>query len=136
MKFNAFIDKMNNEMNIDLSAHSRRHNDKVYSSRWVSIRHVLEDVGALLGLDDPTPCEEWLAAQFASNKCRVLQNERCFGRIKVVRKTQKHTIIKENIDGHYSNACLKSVRKFGIEHERNAMFVAWDDKNKMKFGAP
>ena len=95
-----------------------------------------EDAGALLGPDDPIPCEEWLATQFASNNCRILMNEQCFGRIDVVRKIQKHAIIKHNADGHYSNACLKAARKFDIEHESNAICVALDDKNKMKFGAP
>ena len=37
------------------------------------------------------------------------------------------------MDGHYSNTCLKVVRKFGIEHKSNTIYIAWDDKNKMKF---
>ena len=66
-------------MNNDLSVHGRCHNDKVCSSRWVSIRHVLEDASALLGADDATPGQDWLESQFASNNCRALQNERHFG---------------------------------------------------------
>ena len=65
-----------------------------------------------------------------------MQNERWFGRMNAIRKMQKYAIIKDNIDGHCSNACLKSVRTFGIEHKKHAMFMPWDDKNRMKFGAP
>ena len=135
-KFEAFIDKMNTEMSNDYSVHSRRHNEKMYSARWISIRHMKEDIGSLLGPDDKSPCEEWIAAQFTSNNNRILQNERYYGRINVSRKIQKHTIIKDNVDAHYSNACLKSVRKFGINYKENTIFISWDDKNKMKFGAP
>ena len=49
---------------------------------------------------------------------------------------QKHIIIKENVDGHFSNSCLKAVRKFGIDHKENAKMMVRDDKNKMKVGAP
>ena len=97
---------------------------------------MLEDVKVLIGPDDPAPCKEWLAYQFTFNNCRAIQNERYFGRINIVRKIQKYTIIKENIDSHYSNAVLKGVRKFGIEHINNTLFILLDNKNKMKFGAP
>ena len=40
------------------------------------------------------------------------------------------------MDGHYSNVCLKAMKKFGIEHKSNTIHIMWDDKNKIKFGAP
>ena len=95
---------------------------------------MLEDAGILLGLDNLIPCEEWLRTQFTSNNYRISMNKRYFGWINVTRKIQKHTIIKYNVDGNYLNACLKAVRKFGIEYKSNTIYITWNDKNKMKFG--
>ena len=135
-KSGAFIEKLNNEIANYVSVHSTRHNDKWCSSTWISILHVLEDVSLLMGPDDPIPSLGWTEAQFTSNHCRVLMNERHCGRIKIARKAQKHTIVKENIDGHCSNAWLKGVRNFGVDHKNNALCISWDDKNKMKLGSP
>ena len=98
--------------------------------------HMLDDINNMIGPDDESPSIEWLEHQFTSSNCRSLQNEKYYVRINVTRKTQKHTIIKENVDGHYANACLKAVRKFGIDHKENTACVPHDDKNKIKIGAP
>ena len=134
--FTPFITIVNKEMNNDIAVDSRRHDTTLYCSRWISLRHLLEEVSAMLGPDYKAPSREWLEFQFTSNNYRALMNERYFGRINITRKIQKHTIIKENVDGHFSNACLKAVRKFGIDHKENTAMITRDDKNKIKVGAP
>ena len=57
-KFKVFLDKTNNEMKNDLSVHGKHHNDKLHSSRWVSVHHVIEDASALLGADDAAPGQD------------------------------------------------------------------------------
>jgi len=135
-KFSPFIAIVNKEMNNDVAVDSRRHDTTLHCSRYISLRHMLQEVSAMLGPDDEAPCRQWLEFQFTSNNFRALLNERYFGRINICRKIQKHTIIKENVDGHFSNAILKAVRKFGIDHKENTKMIVRDDKNKMKVGAP
>ena len=43
-KFTKFVDAMSDEMNNNVSVHARRHDANLCSSRWTSIRHMLEDV--------------------------------------------------------------------------------------------
>ena len=57
-KFEGFIDKMSSEMDNESVAHCRRENTKLYCARWVSIRHMLEDITTLIGPDDVAPCKE------------------------------------------------------------------------------
>ena len=54
----AFIEKMNSMIQQDVSPHSRRHDAKLHCSKWISLRHMKEDVESSLGPDDVAPCEE------------------------------------------------------------------------------
>ena len=86
--FDDFIEKLNYEIANDVAVESRWHNVKLHSSKWISIRHMLEDVSLLMGLDDHIPSLGWIEAQFTSNHCRALINERHCGRINIIRNTQ------------------------------------------------
>ena len=134
--FEPFIEKLNLAIKEDTAPDCRRHNQKLYCSKWVSLNHMKRDVESRLGPDEVAPCDEWLAAQFTPNKSRSLLNEKMYGRIDVVRRIQKHTIVKENVDGHFSNACLKNVRKFGMLHKEHTTYIVMDDKCLMKVGSP
>ena len=95
---------------------------------------MLEYMRLLLGLDNPLLYEEQLAVQFISSHYRVLQNEHYFSKLRFAEK-YRNIIIKDNTESHYSNTCLKSVRKFSINYKRNTLFITWSYKNKIKFGA-
>ena len=67
-----------------------------------------------------------MAAQFTTNNCRALHNERNYGYINIVRRVQKH----------FSNAYLKGIRKFSILYKNKTTYICWDDKYQIKVGLP
>ena len=67
---------------------------------------------------------------------RYLINQKYYGRIKMVRQVQQHTIVKDNIDCHYTNAVCCSAHAFYILFYESFMYISRDGKNKMKASPP
>ena len=77
-----------------------------------------------------------MAAQFTTNNCRALHNERNYGYINIVRRVQKHTIVKDDVDDHFSIVYLKGIRKFSILYKNKTTYIFFDDKYHIKVGLP
>ena len=135
-RFNDYIDRANKEIGNEIAVHSRRQDTKMYSYRWVSTRAMKEELDKIVGPDVAVPCESFFAQQFTTNLTRLINTSKYYHRIDIVRKVQKQTIVKYNVDNRYANTQAKIARKWFIHNSEHTIYISRDDKNKIKVGTP
>ena len=135
--YDAFIDKMLEVLDGEAVPHARRNNSSLYSYRFVCVEDTIDEVAQLLPPETPIPGPHWVLLQFTPANCRAKRNEKLSNRIPMKKLCQRHTIVKDHVDGHYSNAQAKIVRNaFKMLTSKNCLYWSCDDKNKLKIGPP
>lgn len=84
-KYEEFIKIVNKKLSLDPAIDSRRSNDKVCISKYVSARALLQEILVELPPHCIPPSLSWLELQFAPNDMRYAINQKHCGRIDMVR---------------------------------------------------
>lgn len=137
-KFDVFWDEARkyNDEDLGVAVDDRRQSEVTHLGKAISIRDLIEQVGARCPADTAIPSEEWIRLQFWPKTPKARVSLQYTGWLKVHFMVQKRQFRKSYEDEHYAAAIFHYLREYVIRLKDYCMLVCIDDKHRLKVGEP